>query len=94
MADRLRYKCNSALLLPVHLVPDALLFLQDSVLPPDVKARVSVEAASTFGWLRYVGFEGISLGVDQFGQSAPAPTIYEKLGITVEGAVKAVKSLL
>ena len=68
--------------------------LQDSVLPPDVKARVSVEAASTFGWLKYVGFEGISLGVNQFGQSAPAPTIYEKLGITVDGAVKAVKSLL
>ena len=71
-----------------------LVMLQDSILPPDVKARVSVEAASTFGWLKYVGFEGISLGVDQFGQSAPAPTIYEKLGITVDGAVKAVKSLL
>ena len=55
---------------------------------------MSVEAASTFGWLRYVGFEGISLGVDQFGQSAPAPTIYEKLGITVDGVAKAVKSLL
>ncbi|DBA71176.1 TPA: hypothetical protein ACH3X2_011575 [Trebouxia sp. C0005] len=67
---------------------------KDSILPPDVKARVSVEAASTFGWVKYVGFEGISLGVDQFGQSAPAPTIYEKLGITVDGAVKAVKSLL
>ena len=69
-------------------------FLQDSILPPDVKARVSVEAASTFGWLKYVGFEGISLGVNQFGQSAPAPTIYEKLGITVDGVVKAAKSLL
>ena len=90
--------CSSVTFACIHLRPVCIQYqyrcLQDSILPPDVKARVSVEAASTFGWLRYVGFEGISLGVDQFGQSAPAPTIYEKLGITVDGAVKAVKSLL
>ena len=78
----------------VDMVFKSICVLQDSILPPDVDARVSVEAASTFGWLKYVGFKGISLGVNQFGQSAPAPTIYEKLGITVDGAVKAVKSLL
>lgn len=45
--------------------------LQDSVLPPDVTARVSLEAGSTFGWERYVGPKGIAIGIDEFGHSAP-----------------------
>jgi len=48
-----------------------------SVLPPAVKARVSIEAGSTFGWHKYVGDHGISIGVDDFGASAPANIIYE-----------------
>ena len=44
-------------------------------MPKDVKARVSIEAASTFGWLRYVGNDGHAIGVDHFGASAPAPKI-------------------
>ena len=67
---------------------------KESVLPPDVKARVSLEAGSTFGWLRYVGSEGITIGVDTFGASAPGPALYEDFGITVEAVVKAAKSLL
>jgi transketolase len=67
---------------------------KDSVLPPDVEARVSIEAGSTFGWLKYVGFKGISIGYDHFGASAPGPKLYEELGITVEDVVKAAKKVL
>ncbi len=55
---------------------------------------MSVEAGSTFGWERYVGPKGISIGVDRFGASAPGPTLYEKFGITVDAAVKAAQSLM
>lgn len=67
---------------------------KDSVLPPDVKARVSIEAGSTFGWLRYVGFEGKAIGVDTFGASGPGPALYEDFGITQKAVVNAAKSLL
>ena len=68
--------------------------LQESVLPKDVKARVSIEAASTFGWLRYTGDSGKAIGVDHFGASAPAPTIYEKFGITADAMYEAAKAQL
>jgi transketolase len=63
-----------------------------SVLPPAVKARVSIEAGSTMGWHKYVGDAGVAIGVDGFGASAPAPIIYEKYGITKDAVVKAAKS--
>ena len=47
-----------------------------------MKARVSVEAATTLGWERYVGLDGASVGVDRFGASAPYKRIYEEFGIT------------
>jgi transketolase len=56
--------------------------------------QVSVEAGTTFGWERYIGPKGISIGVDRFGASAPGPTLYEKFGITVNAAVKAAQSLM
>jgi len=52
------------------------------VLPPDVRARVSVEAGVTLGWERYVGPEGIAVGVNRFGASAPGKVVYENLGLT------------
>lgn len=66
---------------------------KDSVFPPDVTARVSIEAGSTFGWLRYVGAGGKSIGVDTFGASAPGPALYEMFGITVKAVVDAANSL-
>jgi transketolase len=57
------------------------------VLPPEVKARVSVEAASTFGWHMWVGDEGASVGIDRFGASAPMKDIAEHFGLTVENVV-------
>lgn len=67
---------------------------KDSVLPPDVKARVSIEAASTFGWHKYVGDAGKCIGIDDFGASAPAPVIYEKFGITKAKAVEAAMEVM
>ena len=58
---------------------------RDEVLPPSVEARVSIEAGVTFGWERYVGARGTSIGVDRFGASAPYERIYEELGLTAEG---------
>ena len=57
---------------------------RNSVLPPEVTARVSVEAGSTFGWQKWVGQKGASIGIDEFGASAPGPLLYEKYGITGE----------
>jgi transketolase len=56
---------------------------RDSVLPPDVRKRVTIEAGATFGWERYAGDEGAMIGIDHFGASAPAGTIFEELGFTV-----------
>jgi transketolase len=64
------------------------------VLPPAVKARVSIEAGSTFGWHKYVGDHGISIGVDGWGASAPANIIYEKYGITEAKLIEAAKSVM
>jgi len=61
---------------------------KEKVLPPEIKARVAVEAGSTFGWERYVGSEGAVIGIDRFGASAPAEVLYEKLGLTSARVVK------
>jgi transketolase len=63
---------------------------KDSVLTPGVP-KVSVEAGSTFGWAKYVD---ASIGIDEFGASAPAPILYEKFGITQDAVVAAAKKLM
>jgi transketolase len=67
---------------------------RDEVLPPSVTARVSIEAGITFGWERWVGPQGESIGVDRFGASAPAERIYEELGVTAEAVATAVGRVL
>ncbi len=67
---------------------------RDSVLPPAVKARVSVEMASTFGWERYVGATGRSIGMHSFGASAPIKALQQHFGFTVENVVAAAKEQL
>jgi transketolase len=64
------------------------------VLPPSVRARVSVEAAATVGWERYVGDGGASVGIDRFGASAPGGRIFQELGITPENVAARAKALL
>ncbi|MCL7453129.1 MAG: transketolase [Anaerolineae bacterium] len=60
---------------------------RDAVLPPDVTARVAVEAGVSLGWHRWVGSGGRVLALDRYGASAPAPTVFEKLGFTVDNLV-------
>jgi transketolase len=61
---------------------------RDEVLPPAVKARVSVEAGATFGWCRYVGDQGLCVGIDHFGMSAPGEVNMKEFGFTVENVVQ------
>ncbi len=67
---------------------------RQEVLPPDVRARVSIEAATPFGWRDIVGDAGESLGLDHFGASAPYQILYEQFGLTAERAVAAAHSSL
>ena len=67
---------------------------RDEVLPPAVNARVSIEAGSTFGWARWVGDRGHAIGLDQFGASAPAETLFEEFGFSVGDVVAVAKALL
>ena len=65
-----------------------------SVLPPMVTARVAVEQASTFGWERYVGANGIVIGMQTFGASAPLKALLQQFGFTVDKVVSAAKEVL
>lgn len=57
---------------------------RDSVLPPEIRVRVSLEAGATLGWERYVGLEGKAIGIPQFGASAPYQPLYEEFGLTAQ----------
>jgi transketolase len=67
---------------------------RDSVLPPEVTARVSVEQASMFGWERYVGPSGARIGMMSFGASAPLKELQKKFGFTVDHVVEAAHAQL
>jgi transketolase len=64
---------------------------RETVLPPGIKARVSVEMATTFGWSRYVGPSGHSIGMHSFGASAPLKDLQKHFGFTVDNIVAAAK---
>ncbi len=66
---------------------------REQVLPPTVTNRVSVEAAATLGWERWVGSAGASVGLDRFGASAPSDTLYQELGITVDAVLAQARNL-
>lgn len=66
---------------------------RDSVLPPQATARIAIEAATTATWYKYVGSGGIVIGIDSFGESAPAKELFAYFGFTVGKVVEAVKKL-
>ncbi|HET8649464.1 MAG TPA: transketolase, partial [Gemmatimonadales bacterium] len=67
---------------------------RDQVLPPEITARVSIEAAATFGWRRWVGDAGAILGIDHFGASAPAARLFKEFQFTPEHAAELVRQVL
>jgi transketolase len=67
---------------------------RNSVLPPYVKARISVEQASTLGWSQYVGSEGITIGMKTFGASAPLKELEKEFGFTTDAVIRDARALL
>ena len=66
---------------------------QENVLGQNA-VKVAIEAASTYGWDRYVGTDGVVLGIDRFGASAPINDLYTHFGLTTDALVSAVKNKL
>jgi transketolase len=67
---------------------------RDQVLPKTVKTRLAVEAGVSIGWERWVGEKGVVVAIDRFGASAPAESVYQGLGMTVENIVARAISLV
>jgi transketolase len=67
---------------------------RESVLPAAVTARIAIEAGVTDGWWRYVGADGRVVGLDRFGESAPADELFEHFGFTTDNVVAVAKDLL
>jgi transketolase len=67
---------------------------KEEILPPDVRARVAVEQASTFGWSQYVGTDGIVIGMHTFGASAPLKDLQKKFGFTPDRVVEAAREAM
>jgi transketolase len=67
---------------------------RESVLPAGVTARVAIEAGVTGGWWRHVGQQGRVIGLDRFGESAPANELFEYFGFTTDNVVAVAKDLL
>jgi transketolase len=62
---------------------------RDAIIPPSIRARVAIEAASSFGWERWIGLDGKTVCLDRFGASAPETVVFKELGFTPEHVVKA-----
>ena len=67
---------------------------KEAVLPNAMRKRLSVEMASSFGWHKYVGLDGITMSIDEFGKSAPANDVIQSYGFTVDGVVENIEKLL
>lgn len=67
---------------------------RNAVLPPSIRARISIEAGTPVGWEKYVGLDGVVIGLSRFGASAPGKMVYEKLGLTAQHVVDEALRLL
>ena len=67
---------------------------RESVLPPEIRARVAIEAATPLGWERYVGVDGVAIGISHFGASAPGAVLYERFGLTAQRVAEATTELV
>ena len=91
---------NEGIKVRIVSMPSWELFEQQSedyrkeVLPPDITARISIEAGSTHGWHKYIGLYGEAIGIDHFGASAPGEMLLKEFGFTSENIVSKAKKLL
>ena len=67
---------------------------RNGVLPPDMRARIAIEAGTPLGWGKYVGLDGATIGLPRFGASAPGKVIYEQLGLTAQHILEETLQLL
>lgn len=67
---------------------------KDSVIPKNIEKRVSIECLSTYGWQKYTGLNGLNIGIDEFGMSAPGSKIMDHFGFTTEKIVEKIKQYL
>ncbi len=67
---------------------------KESVLPSEVRARISIEAGATIGWEHYVGLDGASIGIDRFGASGPSDVVFQKFGFTADHVVEVANQVL
>ena len=66
---------------------------REKVLPRNIRRRVSIELGATLGWERFIGFDGLSLGIDTFGASGPAAEVLAEYGFTSDAVVAAYQKL-
>ncbi len=67
---------------------------KEKVFPKSIRARLAVEAGSPIGWCKYVTDEGTTIGIEKFGESAPAEEVFNEYGFTVKNVITKAKSLL
>jgi len=67
---------------------------RESVLPAAITKRIVIEAGATGAWYQYIGLEGIAIGLDHFGESAPAPELYRAFGITAQRVIDSALQML
>ena len=67
---------------------------KEKVLPKNITKRLAIEAGSSFGWHKYIGFEGDIISRDDFGASANASVLFKEFGFTTENVVKKAEELL
>ena len=89
-----RFEFSRMAMPSVDLFDDQDESYRESVLPSSVSARVAIEAGTSRGWSRYVGIQGCVIGLDSFGESAPADAVFEHFGFTAAHVVPAVKSVI
>jgi transketolase len=79
---------------PGNYLPSKMRLIRNSVLSPDIKARLAVEAGISQGWERWVGSRGRIIAVNTYGASAPFKVLYEQYGLTTENIVNQAKQML
>jgi transketolase len=67
---------------------------RETVLPPSVKKRISIEAGATLGWAKYTTHEGVAIGIDRYGESAPGKALMQEFGFSADNVVKHAKKMV